>query len=111
MTGAPLSKQFFNGTDGSYSNKRSPLGTDPGTGNNATLAAEFRAPDLLQVDARVSWDLHPLTHQHIVLLADLFNLFNLSGATSVTSSDVPTFGQAAGRQSPLRFQLGLRYLY
>jgi hypothetical protein len=109
LTGSPLSKQFFNATDGDYTIKRSPQGTDPGTGNDAKAISEFRTPDLLQIDTRIAWDLHPLIHQHLVLIADLFNLFNLSGATSVTNNDVPTFGTAAGRQSPLRFQIGLRY--
>jgi hypothetical protein len=41
----------------------------------------------------------------------VFNLLNLSTATAIESRDVPTFAAVVARQTPFRFQLGLRYTY
>jgi hypothetical protein len=112
-TGSPVSKRFYNRLDGDYTLLRAPQGTDPGTGNDAKNISEFRLPDLLQVDARIAYDFHELIkgQHHLTLIADLFNLFNLNGVTSISTRDVPTFAQVVNRQTPFKFQLGLRYQY
>lgn len=119
ISGAPLSKAYFNQNDAfaySYTNKRSPQGTTPGdelTGmrNNVAYWSEFRLPDQIQFDTRVQYDFYPLAHQHLIAMADLFNIFNLASATAIDTRDEATFGTAQGRQTPFRFQLGVRYLY
>jgi hypothetical protein len=111
QTGAPLSRRYFQPQDGDYFNLRSPQGTDPGGGNDVARISEFRLPSLLSVDVRLSWDLHPLLRQHIVLIADLFNLFDLSAATGLETSNLPTFATVTARQPPFRCQLGARYSY
>jgi hypothetical protein len=111
MSGAPLTKLFYNQYDGDYTNRRSPQGNEPGTGNTPNQIGEFRTPDVVVVNMRVSYDFHALIRQHLILIADLFNLFNLSASTTVENRDLPTFGAVTARQQPFRFQLGLRYTY
>lgn len=118
-TGSPLTKFFYNGIDQGYTNRRSPQGTDPGaassnskaTPNNPERWAEYRLPDLILLHARAQFDFHELIKQHIILIADFFNLFNLGEATGLGQSNTATFGQVRARQTPFRFQLGLRYVY
>jgi hypothetical protein len=111
-TGAPLSHNYFEFTDGSYLNLRAPTGTDPAASiNNARGFAELRTPDVLEVDVRASYDFQALIRQHLILIVDIFNLFNLRTATAIENRDLPTFGTVAARQQPFRFQLGLRYNY
>lgn len=111
-TGTPLTRRYFNLNDGGYTLRRTPQGTEPGAApNDPGGIAEFRVPDLLVVNARVSYDLHALVKQHVVVIADLFNAFNLDGATALEARDVPTYGQVRARQTPLRLQLGVRYLF
>jgi hypothetical protein len=111
LSGAPLRKLYYNPYDADYTNMRSPRGTEPGTGNSPNQVAEFRLPDTVTVNVRLSFDMHELIHQHVILIADLFNLFNLSTPTGLENRDLPTFSQVTTRQTPFRFQLGLRYVY
>jgi hypothetical protein len=111
ISGAPLSKGYFNGFDGGYTNHRAPQGLDPGSPNNTGAWTELRLPDLVSVDARVSYDFHSLIKQHLIVIADLFNLFNLQNGTGIDNTDTATYGTVQGRQKPFRFQVGLRYLY
>jgi hypothetical protein len=111
LSGLPKTKRFFNRTDGAYENYRSPQGTDPGTPNDPKAVTELRLPDTLQVDLRAAYDFHPLIKQHLSVLFDFFNLFNLGAVTSFETRDVPTYGTSLARQSPFAFQLGARYQY
>jgi hypothetical protein len=114
VAGNPLSKKFFQySPNGDYINLRSPFGTDPGaTPNNPRNFSEFRTPDLISFDLRVSYDFHALIKQHLVLIADLFNVFNLRTPTGFNEADIAaTYGTVTTRQGPFRFQLGLRYMY
>jgi hypothetical protein len=113
QTGAPVSRDFFQFTDGGYVNLRSPTGTDPGgaTNHDPRSFAELRLPDLMQLDLRASYDLHNLIKQHVVFIVDFFNLFNLRAPNGIENRDLPTFGQVTSRQQPFRFQLALRYMY
>jgi Carboxypeptidase regulatory-like domain/TonB dependent receptor-like, beta-barrel len=112
VSGSPLTKKFYNFTSGGFDNQRSPSGTDPGTNtNDPRRFSEFRVPDLFSVDLRASYDFHELIKQHVILIVDFFNLFNLNAATSIQNLDVSSFGSVGGRQTPFHFQLALRYVY
>ena len=115
QSGSPLTKRFFSPYDGDFTLRRSPQGTEPGAGNSANAIAEFRTPDTMEVDARVAYDFHELlTHDgrhHLMLIADLFNLFDLGNAVGIEARDLSTFGTVTRRQQPFRFQIGLRYTY
>src|SRR5262249_1709451 len=101
--------------DGDFTNRRSPQGTEPGAGNSANGIAEFRTPDTMEVDARAAYDFHELLtrdgRHHLVLIVDLFNLFDLGNAVGLESRDLATLGTVPRRQQPFRFQMGLRYTY
>ncbi len=113
QSGSPLTRRFFDPSDGGYTLRRSPQGTEPGAGNGAI--AELRTPDTLEVDLRVAYDFHALLtrdgRHHLQLIADLLNLFDLGSAVAIDVRDLPTFGTVTRRQEPFRFQIGLRYTY
>jgi hypothetical protein len=112
FTGSPLTKSFFDFQDGGNFNYRSPLGTEPGAGNDPKTISEFRIPDRAFLDLRFVCNVLPQRWHHTLnLIADVFNALNLRTPTSVQTSDLPTFGQVTGRQAPLRVQLALQYLY
>jgi len=104
-------KSFFNYIDGGTENYRSPQGTEPFKKNDPRGWSELRTPDLFILNVRVSYDFHELIKQHLILIADMFNLFNLRTPTSVVTANLPTYGSVGGRVTPFRFQLGLRYIY
>jgi hypothetical protein len=112
-SGAPLTKLYYNQSDGTFSNKHTPQGTDPGAAvNDPRAVAEFRLPDTFLMNLRVSYDAAALVHQHIILIADLFNVFNAQTPTTVENRDGLFFAQAnRGRVQPFHVQLGLRYMY
>jgi hypothetical protein len=112
QTGNPRTKRFFTAQDGAYTRYRSPLGTEPGGGNDPKEISEFRLPDILTADLRVTVNVLPRSlDQRLSLIADIFNIFNNRTTTAVTTTDVARFGQVAARQNPLRVQLGLNYVY
>ncbi len=114
LSGAPLTKTFFNATTASYINYRSPLGTEPGAGNDITQVSEFRLPDRSVLDMRVSYNILPqMFRSRLILIADIFNVFNSRLPTDIVSADLAsgTFGQVAARQAPFRAQLAINYRY
>ncbi len=112
-SGGPLTTLYFNPHDGGFTNRRSPAGTSAGTPNDASSITEFRLPDVIVVNVRVAYDIGTFIkhNQHLTVIADLFNVFDLNAVTGVTSQNLGTFGQVNSRQSPFRFQIGLRYQY
>ena len=112
-SGSPRTKRYFNQNEGDYTNRRSPTGTEPGaTPNDVGAIAELRLPAQLQLDARISYDLHSVLKKvHLTLIADLFNVFNLDTPTGIEVRDTTTYGQIRTRMTPLRAQLGLRIQY
>jgi hypothetical protein len=113
-TGTPLTHRYWNSQDGGYTTRRAPTGTDPGaTPNDTTQISEFRLPDVMTVNLRVSYDLHRLIKQHLMVIADMFNLLNLGAPTGIRTSDTALFGLVTERQNrqPFQLQLGLRYDY
>jgi Carboxypeptidase regulatory-like domain/TonB dependent receptor/TonB-dependent Receptor Plug Domain len=98
---------------------RSPYGTQPGTPNDLEQITEFRLPDTISLDVRLSYDfakLFRLKQSRIILIADLFNVVNLAAPLSLQENDntatVPNqFGQVLARQQPFRAQFGLRFTY
>jgi hypothetical protein len=113
QTGAPRTKRFFSAQDGDYTRYRSPLGTEPGSGNDPKQISEFRLPDFLSTDLRVTVNVLPASlGQRLTLIADVFNVFNNRTATAVTTADLQDrFGQVASRQGPLSLQLAINYVY
>ena len=112
-TGTPLTKVYWNANNGTYSNRRTPSGTDAGAAvNDPSQVASFHVPDQLIVNVRISYDFKEVINQHLIIMADFFNLFNFDTPTGLTATDTPTFGQAnTGRIAPLRMQLAARYLF
>jgi hypothetical protein len=114
-TGTPLAKRYLTANNTTGNILRSPIGTTPGSGNDPTQISEFRLPDVLTVNARVSYDFAELTGQKFTLMLDGFNVFNMAAPTALRTTDTlttpNTFGQVTARQQPLRVQLGLRYQY
>lgn len=119
QSGTSLTKRYFNQLDANYTVRRSPTGTEPYTPNDVTTIAEFRLPAMMTVDARASYDVTSLFSNklHITLIADIFNMFNLdvanrgSNSSDIENRDVAAYGQIRARQTPLRFQLGVRVQY
>ena len=85
QTGAPFTRRYFNPADDDYTLRRAPQDSE-------------RTAATVELDARVAYDFHELLsgdgRHHLVVLADLFNLFDQSDG-----------------QQPFRFQIGLRYTY
>jgi hypothetical protein len=112
QSGTPLTKGFFNVQDGGYTNYRSPSGTNPSMANDPKAISEFRIPDFMQLDVRLSYDVMPHIWRHrLRLVFDAFNVLNQSIPTGLTASDIARFGQVSARQRPRRIQLGLAYTY
>lgn len=112
FTGSPITKTFFQSHDGGYFNYRSPLGTEPGAGNDPKTISEFRIPDRVFLDLRIACNVLPRRWgQKLNVIADIFNALNTRTPTAVQTNDIATFGGATGRQTPLRVQLGVQYLY
>ena len=112
LSGAPLTKRFYNQNEARFTNRRSPTGTEPSMPNDVAAISEFRLPATLTMDTRISYDLQSVLKKvHLTLIADVFNLFDLDAATSLQTRDLMTFGQINSRQRPLRVQLGLRLQY
>jgi len=112
-TGNPLTKQYWNQFTSSYGNRRTPQGTTPAVNiNDPTSIAAFRTPDTVVINLRASYDFHEQIHQHLIVIADLFNALNFDTPTGLENRDIPTFAAAnQSRLSPLKFQLAARYLF
>jgi hypothetical protein len=112
-SGVPLTKLYYNQSDGTYTNKRTPQGTDPGQAVNDPYGiAEFRMPDSYVLNVRIAYDAFELLHQHVMVMADLFNVFNTLTPTSLTTTDTALYAEAnRGRLQPFHVQIGLRYTY
>lgn len=94
---------------------RSPQGTEPGTGNDPNQISEFKTPDLLILNARVQYNFRELIGQNLILIGDVFNVFNSAVPSSITvvrNTPINRVGEINARlPEPLRFQLGVRYIY
>lgn len=116
QSGRPFSKLFLNNFYGDFLDRRAARGFDPKDLNDPTDDVELRLPDTFSMDLRASWALKELTGQNIVLLADIFNVFNTRPVTSFESRDLPAgsptqFGDPLTRGGPLNAQLALRYQF
>lgn len=124
QSGAPLVRRYrvgdslFN-TLRSPGILRSPYGTEPGAPNDAEQIAEYRLPDTLTLDPRITFDfgtLFNLKQLKIIGIAEAFNVLNLAAPTSLQQNDntaaAPAqFSQVLARQQPFRAQFGLRIVY
>jgi hypothetical protein len=108
----PRTKRFFTAQDGDFTRYRSPVGTEPGNGNDITQISEFRMPAFLKADLRLMVNVLPAKlQQRLTLIGDVFNVFGTRDPTSFQTADTATFGRVAARQTPLRVQLSLNYIY
>jgi hypothetical protein len=111
-SGVPRTKHFFSAKDGDYVRYRSPIGTEPGPGNDVEQITELRLPDFFQADLRLTANLLPARlQQDLTFIVDIFNVLGSRRPTGVVTEDLEEFGQVAGRQRPLRVQLALNYSY
>lgn len=117
LSGAPgIGKKGMNQARGGSPNYLSPRGTEPGNcsgssvapnspattacGNDINKVSEFRVPDTFQLDLHVEYDFARLIRQHVILSADIFNLFGTRPATTFgTENDTKaaTFAQVGNR--------------
>jgi hypothetical protein len=118
LSGAPLTRLYDQPIE--YAS-RAWRGVDPGADpNDIRKWSELRSPDYLDVSLRVQYDLGRLfsQKQHLNIIADIFNVFNLtvpidpdSLQSGVDGRSGVTYGVVNSRQSPLRAQLAVRYQY
>jgi hypothetical protein len=110
-SGRPYSKLFKNNFYGGFSDFRAKKGFDPKDLENPNDDVELRLPDAFQVNTRLAWRLKELTTQDIWLIADVTNVFNTRPTTSIENRDLPEFGKALTRGSPMSVTLAARYMF
>ncbi len=123
LTGGPTTRLYLQpvGYDYGYYSWR---GIDPNADpNDVRKWTELRSPDIFIMDLRVQYDAFALLRQHLSLIVDVFNLFDLSNAVIPSTNQfgfdnnynnnptTTTFGTALNRQTPLRVQFALRFQY
>lgn len=116
LSGAPATRLYLmpNGYVGRYGWRGIDPQPDP---NDVRKWSELRSPDILDINLRVQYDFHQLIRQHLSLIVDLFNAFDLSQAVGGSNQFgfenrfSTTFGTALTRQTPFRVQFGLRFQY
>jgi hypothetical protein len=114
FTGANFDRFFFNPDPQFAGNtdRRAPRGFDPGADfDDPSDDFELKLPDVSRLDLRAQYNLAPLTGQKMALIADVFNVFNTATPVAVNQTDGDLFGTVTARQTPLRVQLGIRYIY
>ncbi len=121
MTGAPATR-LYRQTLG-YVGRSAWRGVDPNQDpNDVRKWSELRNPDLFDVSLRAQYDLHQVIHQHLIVIVDLYNLFdlvapvngsgtNVTGQAGFEGRNSPSFGNVTNRQAPFHAQFGLRYQY
>ena len=120
VTGAPATRLYLQNLG--YIGRYGWRGVDPNADpNDIRKWTELRSPDLLDISLRAQYDFHELIKQHLSVIVDLFNAFDLSSATDTALSNqsgfenrnttAGTFGAALNRQTPFRAQFGLRFQY
>jgi len=112
-SGAPYSKLFLNDSDGGYSNRRSPRGTDPGIDpNDPSDDQALTLPDYTNISLHAGYSLQMLTGQDLELVANINNLLNLQAVTGIENNNVKEgYGLPNAYQSPFTAQLGVTYSY
>lgn len=118
LTGAPATRLFRTAFGFVDYGRNGWNGVDPGSDpNDIRKWTELRSPDIMNIDLRAQYDFHQLIRQHITLIADIFNAFDLAtpaaaGATNQAgfeNRNTANYGNVTGRQLPLAVQFGLRY--
>jgi hypothetical protein len=111
-TGDPSTKAYYSREFNNRTLSRSPAGTAPSSANDPNAISELRAPAFTQLDLRMVANLlSGSTNQNLNLVLDVFNAFDQRTPVGFFSTDLPTYGQITGRQTPLQVQLGLTYQY
>ena len=111
-SGAPYSKLFLNDSDGGYSNRRSPRGTDPGIDpNDSSDDQALTLPDYTNISLHAGYSLKELTGQDLEFVANINNLLNLQAVTGIENNAVEGYGLPNDYQRPFTAQLGVTYSY
>jgi hypothetical protein len=116
LSGAPATRLYLqpNGYVGRFGWRGLDPQPDP---NDIRKWSELRSPDILDINLRAQYDFHALIKQHLSLIVDLFNAFDLSQAVGGSNQAgfenrfSSVFGTATNRQLPFRAQFGLRFQY
>jgi hypothetical protein len=121
LSGRPLNKLFLNSFYGDFIDRCAPRGYDPVDATDTDCGdpsndVEFRLPDQFEIDVRLAWRLKELTTQDIWLIADIENVLNARGTTSIENRNLPaggatSFGDPTSRGNPTNVTLALRYMF
>src|SRR5262249_42452366 len=86
-TGAPATRRYQ--TTLGYVGRYGWRGVDPGPDpNDIRKWSELRNPDILDVSLRAQYDLHALIHQHLSVIVDLYNAFDLVSPVNGSGTNV-----------------------
>lgn len=113
-SGFALTRQYPVNSGFDVPRYRSPLGTDPSAPNSVNQWTELRLPDLFTVSLRIGYDFYELTRQHLLVDAQMTNLFNNftpTGLQLVETAPPSGFGRVNARPAVFQTQLGIRYTY
>ena len=123
LTGAPATRAYQSNIPASYYTVRYGWrGVDPQQDpNDIRKWSELRSPDILDISLRAQYDFFGQIKQHLSLIADLFNAFDLTapvgGTTTLYQAGfenrniAATYGTVLNRQAPVRLQLAVRFQY
>jgi hypothetical protein len=112
MSGMPYSRLFRNDVTGSFQDRRSQIGTNPGNNlNDPSDDRELRLPDRMSMNLQTRANLEPLLGQKLDFYVDFLNLLALRTPTAVGQNDGQEFGLTTSRMSPFQIRLGLNYRY
>ena len=89
--------------------------------NDIRKWSELRTPDILDISLRAQYDFFGQIKQHLSLIADLFNAFDLTNPVGANTTlyqagfenrnIAATYGTVLNRQTPIRLQLAVRFQY
>jgi len=123
LSGAPATRLYQSNIPASYYTARYGWrGVDPNSDpNDIRKWSELRTPDILDIALRAQYDFFGQIKQHLSLIADLFNAFDLTGpvggnttlyqAGFESRNIAATYGTVLNRQTPIRLQLAVRFQY
>ena len=113
-TGGPYDRLYENYYDGAHNSRRAGRGYSAGADpNDPSDDKPLRLADYTDLDLRASFDLNQYIGQDISLVAEIENVLNLQGVTSVQEEETQAknWGQPTNRQSPFQATVGATYHY
>lgn len=113
-SGGPYDRLYENYYDGMHNSRRAGRGYSAGDDpNDPSDDKPLRLADYTDLDLRASFDLNQYIGQDISLVAEIENVLNLQGVTSVQEEETleKNWGQPTNRQSPFQATIGATYHY